>query len=404
MLLFDNKSFLESSISSETLEKHLDKLYSRDDLGFLRLNASSVTAYIEEKCQHLKNFDNIVIIGMGGSSLGAQCLVESLSSIKHRFHFWNSSDPDTLINSLQKIADISRTHFIVISKSGGTLESLIMTNFAADTLLKSSLDLAVHMTVITENRPSPLFSFASEHKIKMLPHPQDVGGRFSVFTIVGLLPAYLSGLNIKQILLGAEKAITNKKQVLDLSSSLLSTIARQDETITFWPYTDCLSFFSEWLQQLWAESLGKKENLSGQKNKKIPTPFFCIGTKNQHSILQLFVDQPTAKSFIFLQLKNKKHDDIKSKNYFNDLKYLENLSLYKIFDSQASATQESLTQNNAHTMKITLDEITEEQMGYLLMLFQISIATIGEYLNINAFDQPAVEHGKKIVMKMLTKI
>ncbi len=401
MIQVHNENFLDKNINVAKLSNCIELLFSRSDLGFLKISAEDTTNLIETNCSHLKKFKQIIVIGMGGSSLGAQCLTEALAS-KSKIIFWNSSDPDTLKKKFSDLSNLEEIHFLIISKSGNTIESMLISNFALGELERRKLPFHYHVSIITEDKESPIFNLAKQHNIQIFFHPTDVGGRFSVFTIVGLLPAYLDNIDISAILKGANKALKAKNEIFQLTQSLLSPINRGDTAFVFWPYLDTFKYFTHWLQQLWAESLGKKYALNSELNAIIPIPTFCVGTKNQHSILQLFADQPENKSFLFIRLKTKKYQDEVLKNYFDATKYLDNTSLNKVFDLQALATQDSLNAKNAKTMSINIETLDEITLGYLMMLFQVSIGAISEYLQINAYDQPAVEYGKQLVLEKLS--
>ena len=254
----------------------------------------------------LKGFATIAVLGIGGSSLGGQALTALRKVQKPFVEFHDNPDPFAWARALKRF-DLKKTHFIAISKSGGTAETLMQVLTAADALEKAGVkSLKKHFTIITEPHQSALADFADSIGAVKLDHPTGVGGRYSVLTMVGALPGLCMGLNFKQLRAGAQAALD---QVLNAASpadapaavgaALHQALAEQNKlaTTVLWPYTDALAVFGGWWRQLWAESLGK--------DGKGSTPVSVLGPVDQHSQLQLFRDGPGNALFTLMAVDTK---------------------------------------------------------------------------------------------------
>src|ERR1700750_149233 len=254
----------------------------------------------------LKGFATVAVLGIGGSSLGGQALTALRKVSKPFVEFHDNPDPFNWAKSLKRF-DLKKTHFIAISKSGGTAETLMQVLTAADALEKLGVkQLKKHFTIVTEPHQSALADFADSIGAVKLDHPLGVGGRYSVLTMVGALPGLAMGLNFKQLRAGAQAAldqVLNAKQPADapaaVGASLHHALAQDGKLATtiLWPYADDLAVFGGWWRQLWAESLGK--------DGKGSTPVSVLGPVDQHSQLQLFRDGPGNALFTLMTVDTK---------------------------------------------------------------------------------------------------
>lgn len=345
-------------------------------------------------------YSHMVVVGMGGSSLGAQALIEALSS-ENSVSFLSDSDPEYLDHLLKKI-DLEKTHWLIVSKSGETLEVLALINIISEFLSERNYDLSKKSTVITEPKPSSIRDWASLESIPIVDHPLDVGGRFSVLSPVGLLPCSFAGLKIDKLIKGALWTQENSKIVEDFCLQILQSFKREEFISVFWFYSMGFEKFGLWLNQLWAESLAKTKTLNFEKAPRVSTPYTCIGARDQHSVLQQLAEGYKDKFICFFQLLE---FDIENpdlcKNLFLQKSYLANSSLQKIYKTQSKSTYEALEKQGVSQMYFEIAKSSEDVFGALIMLFESSIGVLGGCLNINPYDQPGVEAGKVLTVEKL---
>ena len=269
----------------------IEIVFNRDDLG-----------EFEDLAKRTSGFEKIVILGVGGSSLGAKTIL-SLEE-QQKIEFLESIDPATIKNFLDKI-DYQTTFFLVISKSGETIETICQTLIILNQLRALGIkEFSKQFLFVTQSEENSIAKIAKNIGAKIANHPSDIGGRFSCFSIVGLLPALLAGIDIKKIRLGAQKLVESFLSDPDeILRSCLIQLFFYDHgfgSSVIMPYVDNLKNFTDWYRQLWAESLGK----SGFGS----TPINSMGTVDQHSQLQLYLDGPRDKFFTFITKKNQKSD------------------------------------------------------------------------------------------------
>jgi len=354
----------------------------------------------------LKGFATVAVLGIGGSSLGGQALTALRKVSKPFVEFHDNPDPFSWAKALKRF-DLKKTHFIAISKSGGTAETLMQVLTAADALEKAGAkSLKKHFTIITEPHQSALADFAESIGAAKLDHPLGVGGRYSVLTMVGALPGLAMGLNFKQLRAGAQAALD---QVLDASTpadapaacgaALHYALSQQHKLATtiLWPYVDDLSVFGGWWRQLWAESLGK----DGQGS----TPVSVLGPVDQHSQLQLFRDGPGNALFTLMAVETKGKGLAAPKARANalGLKYLAGKKMGDLVDAEARATAQTLFKNGRPVRQIHLPKVDEFHMGALMMHFMLETILMGKLMGVDPFDQPGVEEGKVLARKYLAE-
>jgi glucose-6-phosphate isomerase len=354
----------------------------------------------------LNGFTTIAVIGIGGSSLGGQALTALRKVQKPFVEFHDNPDPFAWAKALKRF-DLKKTHFIAISKSGGTAETLMQVLTAVDALEKAGVrSLNKHFTIITEPHQSALADFADSIGAAKLDHPTGVGGRYSVLTMVGALPGLCMGLNFKQLRAGAQAAldqVLNANRPADapaaMGAALHQALARGDRLATtiLWPYTDALAVFGGWWRQLWAESLGK--------DGKGSTPVSVLGPVDQHSQLQLFRDGPGNALFtlVTVDTKGKGLTAPKARAKALRLDYLAGRKMGDLVDAEARATAQTLFKNGRPVRRIHLTKVDEFHTGALMMHFMLETIIMGKLMNVDPFDQPGVEEGKVLARQYLAE-
>ncbi|RKW22722.1 glucose-6-phosphate isomerase [Candidatus Gracilibacteria bacterium] len=395
---------------SEKIKKsisELSKKYKQDKLGFVDLSEGKSLKEIQkfvEKNRYV--FENVVVIGIGGSALGTKAVLSAIKgkyynelSLKKRLDFpklyvLDNVDPEE-IKDLSEIISIKKTLFIVISKSGSTIETMSAYKFFKQKAIEKELDLRKHFVfIVGENS-----KFAEEKQkkaFKVFELQENVGGRFSVLSVVGLLPLALAGIDIDKLLVGAKnykKAFFEDSLIsnLALNSALLQYDAYKNNSkniTVFFPYSSNLKEFGSWYKQLFNESLGK--------NGLGPTLTVSVGSTDQHSDLQLYREGPNDKFVIFLEIESF------SKNYKIDKE--SEMRFGDLLNIEKYGTAKSLTEKNIKNYTIKIDRLDEKTLGELIFFFEMQVAFLGELFEINAFDQPGVEFSKKITNEKIKEL
>lgn len=390
--------------------------------GFLDLPSSAPLRNVSrDAAERLKKkFTDLVVLGIGGSDLGARALHDALvrrkaaSSKNLKLHFAGSStDPDEL-HALIRTLDLKRTCVNVISKSGGTLETMVSFLVFRDLLIKRVGRRTFHKHIIatTDPQKGSLHDLSLQEGYEMLPVPNNVGGRFSVLSPVGLLPAVVSGIDIDALCEGARVFVKSFKDS-DVSACASCRYAglhvigyekRNLDTHVLMAYSNALSEFTTWVRQLVAESLGKRLN---RKKKEIftgPTPVAAIGPEDQHSQLQLYAEGPFNKLITFMEVGTFDHDLVTPDITVGDetIRAFGNKSFRTLIHTERAATAESLRRMKRPNGTITLNGLHERAMGEVIMMFEIAVALMGELMDVNAYDQPGVELSKQLMRESLS--
>ncbi len=337
-----------------------------------------------------KKFKKIVVIGLGGSILGAQAINYFLKQkSKKEFIFINNLEPHQ-IDRLNRSKDLKKSLFIIISKSGNTVEVLSIIN----SLKKKANFNAKNSLVITENKKNNLSTFARKFKIKIIFHRQYIGGRYSIFSETAMVPCYLMGINIFNFKKNILNFLYKKKSLLIKNLINLSKVykSKKINSLVLLNYCEGLEYFLYWCQQLIAESLGKK-------GKGI-VPFISLGPRDHHSLLQLYLDGPKDKFFYIFSFKNKKKIK-KNKELF--IETLNNNNMFELLENQKKAMISLLKNKKIPFLSIEINERNEETLGELFSYFILETVLTGESLEINPFDQPAVDQLKILTKKNLFK-
>jgi len=337
------------------------------------------------------NFKSVVIIGMGGSVLGAEAIYSFLNNkIKKKFYFIDNLD-QLKIEKLKKKNRLKKNLFIIISKSGNTLETLINSNLFKDKINNKNT------IIITEKKTSLLNSFANKKKILQIDHKDYIGGRYSVLSEVGMIPAYFMGLKIKYFRKNLLDLFRSKEKNLLLDNVIkLSHIYRYKKinSIILLNYAPEVNKFLYWCQQLIAESLGKKG--------KGLLPVVSVAPRDHHSLLQLYLDGPKDKLFYIFSLKLNKKIKKNKKVYENNLQHAGYKDLAKTKEAQKNALIQVLKSKNIPYQEFVINKKNEETLGELFSYFILETVLIGKLLGLNPFDQPAVEQVKILTKKHLS--
>ncbi len=388
----------------------IEKLLARQDIGFFRMDhrkteISEILALAEKM---RGEYSQIAILGIGGSALGALALFEALRPEwieDKKIMFFDNVDSRAFYRKLHSVRNLEKTLWVVISKSGSTVETLMQAD-CIDAHLKSKglPGIANSAVAITEKKSSDLYDWAKNNNVPLLPVPLDVGGRFSVLTAVGLFPAAFAGISLEQMLRGAEKAL----QATELSQRMLAeyivATREQAHAAYFFSYCDDLKNFGSWMEQLWAESLGKKHKLDGKEAPAVPIPIACRGATDQHSVLQQVAHGRERKIVTFFRVGCAESDQHSLKSaHFKTTDPLRGKSIGELLRAEAIATENALGEEKVQTLSVFTESLDEQSMGFMFMMFELLVGSLGTYLEIDPFDQPGVERGKVLARNILSQ-
>ena len=383
----------------QTLNNDIKKICNELPALNIVKDVSLLDYTIQQTEKFKRNKRNFVVFGTGGSNLGARALINTLTKQPKNILFFDNIDPlffqDEIIN-----LDLNTTGFIIISKSGTTPETLSqfgsIINIARE---KNNLDMLFkNCLVVTEFKDSPLFNIAKKNNCTLLEHKKDIGGRYSIFSNVGMIPAILAGLDVKKVHLGASKVIENSDFLDTFKFAQIFKFCSSNNYFSnvMMTYSDGLTYFGKWYLQLWAESIGKKD--------RGITALHAVGTTDQHSQLQLYLDGPKDKFFTFIKSnyhnKGLKIDTEIMKE--ESVNYLINKTMGDLMHAEQDATIDTFKLNNFKFREILLSEINEEAMGGLMANSIMETIAACIYFEVDPFDQPAVEQGKALTKKYLS--
>lgn len=396
-------------------------------LQWMNLGYSEETAwYVKEYAALVRNrFDNILVLGIGGSALGGIAVTEALlkpywnlltpeqRDNYPRIFFLDNIDPDTM-TALFDMLDWKKTLVNVITKSGDTAETMSQFLIVKDRLEKElGDDYRKNIVATTDQRTGILRQISEQEGYKTFVVPDDVGGRFSVFSAVGLLPFALVGLDIDEI--------TNGIKDMDLAlknTDIHENIAAQNALIHYlmdtklnknlsvmMPYSSRLKYVSDWYVQLWAESLGKNENLNGEHVHIGPTPIKALGATDQHSQIQLYNEGPNDKIITFIRVGEFDNTlEIPKIFEYTGIGYLGGKTINSLLNAEADSTKVSLSDYARPTVTITLPKVDGYNIAQLLYMLEVQTAIAGELYNINTFIQPGVEQAKNYTYALMGRV
>ena len=370
---------------------------------------------IEAAAHRLRDgFDSVVVLGTGGSSLGGQTLtaiaqpVFGAGSGGDRVYFLQNVDSRSF-EDLFRALDLRRTAFIVISKSGRTAETLAQFLVCLD-VMRDAVDadrLARHFTVVTENTPNPLRRLAEHREMQIIDHDPDLGGRYSALSVTGLLPSAIAGLDPAAVRTGAlavldvALATAAPKDCEPAIGAALNVALLRNRNITstvLMSYGDALVPFGLWFRQLWAESLGK--------DGAGTTPIHAMGTMDQHSQLQLYLAGPNDKMYTFVVADSPAEGRSIGQGLESDeeLDWLLGRTMDDLLGAAQRATAETLVKAGRPVRSFRLDALDGRAMGAMMMHFMLETIITAHLLDVDPFDQPAVEEGKRLARSYLEGI
>ena len=396
------------------------------EIGFLELPYDSDgPVQARDLADHLEGrFENLVIIGIGGSALGVRTLRDALLGPlwnersdeerlgKPRMYILDNVDPDAVSDVIAHL-DLRRTLFNVVSKSGSTAETMALYLVIEGLLIEEvgTEKVVEHFVFTTDPENGALRSIADAEGIATLPIPENVGGRFSVLSSVGLFPAALAGVDVAELLAGAARSDEYcqtpvlQENLAGLMATLLHTAHSEAGASihVMMPYSERLRSFSFWFQQLWAESLGKAHDLSGNVVHSGPTPLPAVGVTDQHAQVQLFMEGPLDKVVIFLALTGSRPDmDIGThRASLPSIGYLGGHTLGQLMDAERRATAEALRRSGRANMTLEMESLDASTLGEFFMLTSKATLYAGALYDVNPLDQPGVELGKQLTYGLM---
>lgn len=414
-LWIDSAALLPKAIAA------VDKLRDSGAVGFIDLPSDEKLIHqsLEFAAKARRRYDDVVILGIGGSALGPVALQTALRPSGWnmldnasrggfpRLHVLENVDPFTIAALLGRLV-LERSLFIVTSKSGGTAETMSQFLIVESRLNDAKLPLTEHLVFVTDPEGGALRPLAAKLGVSALDIPPNVGGRFSVLTPVGTLPAALIGIDVRALLAGAARtaarcasadASKNPAAIYALLQFLADTKMAKAIHVLM-PYSDPLRDFAAWFVQLWAESLGK---IRPDGNSVGGTPLPALGTTDQHSQVQLFMEGPANKTLTFIAIEDHgadvripaAHADV------TELAYLGGHSLAELISIEQRATAGALAKRGRPNMTIHLARVDEGTVGELMMFLEIATAYAGQLYGVDAFNQPGVELGKQFAYALL---
>jgi glucose-6-phosphate isomerase len=399
-----------------------DRRRKAGELGFLDLPSdAALHAQSTEFVKRTRGkFDDVVVLGIGGSALGPIALRTALRKpqwnmldagqrdLRPRLHVLDNLDPVTITALLDRL-NLERALFIVTSKSGGTAETMAQYLVVRERLDREKIAAKDHIVFVTDPSKGALRPLAIAERIPALDIPANVGGRFSVLSPVGVLPAALIGIDTAKLLAGAGEIALQcaGAKLRDNPAATFATLqfladSKAGKHIhVFMPYSDALRDMAAWFVQLWAESLGKQQQK--RKTHVGPTPLAALGATDQHSQVQLFMEGPADKSITFVSVPRKERDVPIPKLHQDipELAYLGGHSLGEVLDIERRATAGALARRGRPNMTFELEAVDAWHVGALFMLLEAATIYAGALYGVNPLDQPGVELGKQFTYAML---
>lgn len=370
------------------------------------------------------DYGEFVLLGIGGSALGPIALHNALNHPHYnllswkarggrpRMFFEDNVDPDRFLATMGMV-ELKDTVFDVVTKSGGTAETMACFMVARGAVIDALGEAAVreHFVAVTDPDKGNLRKIVNDEGLRALEVPPGVGGRFSVFTPVGLLPAAVSGIDIDELLAGAaymdrrtsEGELTKNPAYLAAAMQYIADTRKGKRIAVMMPYSSSLLSVADWFRQIWAESIGKRLDLSGNVVHTGQTPVKALGATDQHSQVQLYAEGPNDKTFTFIRVERFAQDGPIPRMYpdIDAVSYLGGASLAGLMNAEQEATETALIKAKRPCARITVPEINAFTLGQLLYMFEVMTAFSGGLYGINPFDQPGVEEGKQLTYAMM---
>lgn len=387
-----------------------EQLLSSPPEFLTELDTPGLVAAVQDVASKLPPARNVVVLGIGGSALGARTIQESLAPGAESPRLWVLDNVDP--HSLEQVAtqlELDETVFLTVSKSGSTVETVAQFLYFQGLLEQRGVtDWQRRFVIITDPESGPLRELATRNDLLTLPVPPAVGGRFSVLTAVGLLPAALLGVDPETLLDGARRL---RDSVLQTPASAAAShplcrfvslhhgfAEHRGATLqVLMTYCDRLKTFADWFVQLWGESLGKRHDLAGRQVDRGSTPLRAVGSTDQHSMVQLFVEGPRDKQFLFLGVREPEAEaplPTAAGKLHADFEYLSGCNLRQLFDAQLQGTMQGLRAAQRPVGLLEIDRVDGKHLGALFTFFELATVLAGQLYEVNPYGQPGVEAGK----------
>lgn len=424
---FTNMFFpnIEKGIKFDEIDEYKEKIKEiineimDEEPGFISLLKD--TKYLEKILDiqdWVQSFESFVVLGIGGSALGNIALQTTLNPLNYNYmkgrktpkiFIVDNVDPDFVASILDQI-DPHKTLFNVISKSGTTAEAMSNYLIARGIIESYGLDPKKHIIFTTDPENGILRQISKDEGIETLEIPPEVGGRFSVLTPVGLLSALAGGIDIIDLINGAKDILEKSKNTnvyenpAALNALLHFLYYKKGYNISIMmPYSNKLLLLADWYRQLWAESLGKKYNINGEIVNVGQTPVKALGATDQHSQVQLYNEGPDDKIVTLIKLEKFERDIKIPKLHegYSALSYLGGRKLSELLNTELFGTEYALTEHGKPNMKIIFPEINAFNVGQFIFSYEFQTAVMGKLLEINTYDQPGVELGKKVTYALM---
>ncbi|MFL2875506.1 MAG: glucose-6-phosphate isomerase [Candidatus Pelagibacter sp. TMED286] len=392
----ENKLFLSSKIvnlKNYSLKKlsrrfdkaffEIDKKFSNSQNFFNLFSKNYKFSFKSKELNKFKKFKKIALIGMGGSILGSMAIHNIFENkIRKKLYFFDDLNEKKLLN-FKKRENLNKVLFLIISKSGNTIETLANT-FSLEILKKN----AKNVIIISEKKNNQLYALSKKLNLFFIEHKHFIGGRYSVLSEVGIIPAYLMGLDVNKLRSNITGVLKKNKMPLRENSIKLTNLlnSKQFNSLILLNYAPQLEKFLFWCQQLIAESLGKKF--------KGFLPVVSSAPRDHHSLLQLYLDGPKDKLFYIFSCDEQVKQKINIKKKFNSKSYLNKKSLSFIKNAQKNALIKSFNKYKIPFREFKIRKINEVILGELFSYFIFETIIVGKLAKINPFDQPAVEQVK----------
>ncbi len=405
---------------TRTIHAQIMARRERGELPFFDLPFdAAIVAEMQQLAAHVRStFDTLVVLGIGGSALGTTAVYSALGAAQKgssgatgssRLIVLDNVDPDGFTARLAQ-CDPARTCFAVISKSGSTVETncqfLVARKWVEDAVGSRFRE---HFIMVTDPETGLLRDLVRREGYRSCSIPPGVGGRFSVFTAVGLLPLACAGVDIAALLKGAADFAPRvchdelESNPAYLNAALQFLAYNKGLTISvMMPYSDRLRDLGDWFRQLWAESLGKRFGTDGRELYVGPTPVNALGATDQHSQVQLYVEGPFDKVVTFIAVDDFAHEQvIPAYEAFPEASYLAGHTMGELLRTEQQATAAALTKHRRPNCTLHVDRVTPESVGALIYLFEVQTLFAGALFGVDPLDQPGVEEGKLLTYALM---
>ena len=418
---FSEQEWREQIQKLQSVQVKLQEAKAVKALGFATLpyqTRESLVPLLELADDIRAEFEAVIIVGIGGSDLGSRAVHRALhnqfynyKNNKPALYFIGDSPDPVNLSEVLGMVDLRTTAIVVISKSGGTVEPtstfLVLRQKCIEAV--GETEAAKHIIMLTDAHGGMLRVLVNQERYRSLAIPSEVGGRFSVLSTVGLFPLAIAGVDIERLLDGARAMDQQDAQAnslaLEYAAAQYLAYSRGYDISVFMPYAHSLREVGFWYRQLWAESLGKKAHTNGPIEPVGSTPVAALGPTDQHSQLQLYMEGPANKIITFVKVEQFATDFEVPKAFpeLEEITYLGGHSMAAILAAEQESSAQALAEVGRPSVTLKLSEISPTSLGELLYFLEMTVAYMGELLDINAYDQPGVEFSKHYMYRLLGK-